>query len=97
MKEFIVSTVKLAEFMPILFDVYFEDMDVEGWPAGVGEDLDNWEEEDIAKINEALDAGAIRMKPNKEIQDEIDLEITKLQKNSSPTSQSQVRDNWIHW
>ena len=73
------------------FDVYFEDMDVEGWPAGVGEDLDNWEEEDIAKINEALDAGAIRMKPSKRFQDEIDHETAKLQKKSSPTSQSQVK------
>ena len=72
------------------FDVYFEDMDVEGWPAGIGEDLDNWGEEDIAKINEALDAGVIRMKPNKRFQDEIDLETAKLQK-KSPTSKSQVK------
>ena len=73
------------------FDVYFEDMYIEGWPAGVGEDLDNWEVEDIAKINEALHTGAISMKPNKRFQDEIDHEIAKLLKKSSPTSQSQVK------
>ena len=54
------------------FDVYLEDMDMEGWPEGVGENLDAWTYAEVVRINEAINSGEIVMKPNERFQREID-------------------------
>ena len=70
------------------FDVFFEDMIVVGWPEGVSYELDDWNGEDVRKITRALNANAIRMKPNERFQEEIDKANSTLKRKKVKVTKS---------
>ena len=59
------------------FDIFFEDVDVFGWPEEVGLKFEEWNEEQVQVLSDLLDKKMISFAINSKFQAEIDAEIQK--------------------